>query len=632
MPGSGPPLSRALALHREGRAAEALACYDEALADDPGNAEAWHFSGVACHQLGEHHQAVARLSRAARLAPARAEFLANLGVAHYAAGDRERAMEAWQRALELEPARADARFHLGVAALERGDPAAAQEAFSKVLEHHPSHSPARRRLIRLHLDRGDPAAASALLDDACDFALWLETGQTCLAAGRLDSAERSLKGALRRSPGSPDALNALGNLHARLESFDAAAALYREALTARPDFPEALNNLGNVLSLTGNEEEAVARLEQAIALDAGFVDAISNLANAYDLLGDAAAAETLHRRALALDPDNPVLHFNLAINRLRAGDFDEGFREYEWRKRKRDFHGAAEHRAARLPEWRGETLSGRDLVVWNEQGVGDTVHFAGYLPALEGRVRRLVIETDPRLVPLFARSFPHARVCANVDDIEPPERAALDPAAQCAAGSVCRFSRFARTSGGDPEAYLQVDADARRVWQGWLAGLGEGLKVGISWRGGKSAFDRRRRGLALASWAGVLRTPGIVALDIQYDDLAAEREQACEETGVAIRRPPMASPREDLDGFASLLAALDLVISVDNSTVHLAGALGVRTWVLLPFVADWRWGVRGSTSNWYANAVLYRQHRVAAWDDVLQRVARDLAGLADARG
>lgn len=99
----------------------------------------------------------------------------------------------------------------------------------------------------------------------------------------------------------------------------------------------------------------------------------------------------------------------------------------------------------------------------------------------------------------------------------------------------------------------------------------------------------------------------------------------------AIWRPPMASPREDLDGFASLLAALDLVISVDNSTVHLAGALGVRTWVLLPFVADWRWGVRGSRSSWYAETVLYRQHGAAAWDDVLVRVARDLAGLISAR-
>jgi hypothetical protein len=276
--------------------------------------------------------------------------------------------------------------------------------------------------------------------------------------------------------------------------------------------------------------------------------------------------------------------------------------------------------------WDGGPLQGKTLLVHAEQGIGDEIMFASCFPDLLEQAGHLIIDCDARLAPLFSRSFPGASVHGGAQDEGPAWLDALPRAdVQIPAGSLPRYLRPTLEAFPAQAGYLQADPARRELWRQRLAALGPGLKVGISWRGGRDAVQMAKRSVPLTQWGPILHVPGVQFVSLQHGDYDAELGQAREQLGVPIQHWPEIDPLTDMDGFAALIAALDLVIAIDNSTVHLAGALNTPVWCLQPFAPDWRWLLDTEHCHWYPSLTHFRQPRPGQWQAVLDTAGARLA-------
>ena len=249
--------------------------------------------------------------------------------------------------------------------------------------------------------------------------------------------------------------------------------------------------------------------------------------------------------------------------------------------------------------------------------------FASCVGEIAAWAERCVIECDPRLVPLFERSFPTAH-CIAKEPTARPGPSHVDVDLQVPIGSLPRFLRTSAAAFPQRHSYLTPNRQQQTRWRERLAALGTGLKVGISWRGGKDAETRRKRSTDLHDWSDVLGAEGVCFINLQYGETADEIHSLQRQRQLIVNDLDGVDPLVDLDGFAALISALDLVISVDNANVHLAGALGVRVWTLLPLASDWRWLLDRDDSPWYPSMRLFRQVPGGDWQHLFSRVAAEL--------
>jgi len=442
--------------------------------------------------------------------------------------------------------------------------------------------------------------------------------------GRREEAVESYRQALQLDPESAEAWNNLGNALHDLRRDAEAEEAFRRALSFRPNFADAALNLGNLLRGRERLDEAVACYRQAVQRQPENVNAWINLGYTLEDLRQMDDAVAAYESALQHDPDSPQAHLNRALARLRQEDFQNGWPEYDWRLKKNGEESlfAEVMRMHQLPEQLNSAF------VVGEQGIGDQILFASCLPDLIARCRRCRLSCDERLRPMFARSFPTAEIVAAGDCSAADHRSA-----ECLLplGSLPRLFRPTMEAFPQSTGYLVPHPGLLSEWRRRLAALRPGLVVGISWRGGRDPVVNRRRSTQPADWADLLAVPGVRFVNLQYGSRADELAEFAACSGSAVHDWPDVDPLADLDHFASQIAALDLVISVDNSTVHLAGALGVPTWTLLPRASDWRWFLDREDSPWYASVRLFRQprkvpasHPAGLWKSVFQRVVQEL--------
>jgi len=336
------------------------------------------------------------------------------------------------------------------------------------------------------------------------------------------------------------------------------------------------------------------------------------------------AAETLEQ-ALTIDPDHVEARFYRGVLRLLSADFARGWPDYACRWQRETTRTPRPN----LPIWSGAPLHTDRLLVSAEQGVGDQILFASCLPDVLRRVSRCLIECDPRLVPLFSRSFPTADVIPEPSRGQRRQVPVLDEIDWAVAlGDLPGLFRPSVESFPRHSGYLIPDAAACRCWRSRMAETGTGPKIGISWRGGTDPEDHQRRSTALAEWSMLFaKVPEAVFVNLQYGETTEEVAEVQCEYDVQLYESPQADSLENLDQFAALLASLDLVISVDNTTAHLAGALGVQVWTLLPFTSEWRWLTDRDDSPWYPRMRLFRQSAPGNWDEVFTQACQELRTL-----
>jgi hypothetical protein len=342
---------------------------------------------------------------------------------------------------------------------------------------------------------------------------------------------------------------------------------------------------------------------------------------------DLHAARMHYAAALRRKPGSALARWNLGLLDLFEGRFESGWDGYAAGVEA----GQRTRRRFVFPPWQGETSLDGPLLVYAEQGLGDEIMFASCLPDLVARGVQCVLECDPRLAPLFERSFGGVRIEGADREDAGWQRDLPAIAAQAGAGDLPRFLRRNRCDFPRHDGYLRADPLRVSRWRQALADLGPGMRVGMSWRGGARPADRLERSVPCAAWRRLAEIPGIVLVSVQYDGGDTDRE-GLRGAGVEPVWLDGLDAGSDVDGFAALLTALDLVISVDNSTVHLCGALGVPAWVLLGPAPDWRWLCEGDDSPWYPALRLFRSVRRGGWDEVMGRIAGELQWLAARAG
>lgn len=405
-------------------------------------------------------------------------------------------------------------------------------------------------------------------------------------ADRLGEPEKAagLYGALLSArPDAVEAANNLGNIQTKLGEYDAAIATFRAAIERAPETPELWLNLGRAVMATEDFQSARSFFEHALELKPGYGEAHANLAELACAQGRPEDSLAQYDRAIGLLPRDGQLRLNHALTLLTLGELETGWAEYEHRNAP-GLARAITYRH-RIRRWTGEGLRGKTLLVCAEQGLGDQLLFASCLPDVVERAGEVIVECEERLMPLFARSFPETRVHAY-DAVKRDGKWIFNyqwlsgfssPDFQIPMGSLpgilrCSIADFpARTS------YLRADQRATARWRARLAELGPGPKVGLCWRSGLLTPERRKEYLALTDWAPILSLGGVHFVNLQYDDCTAELAEAEAALGVPIHDFAELDQKNNLDGAAALISALDAVVSAPTTVSNISGGLGIPT-------------------------------------------------------
>lgn len=418
-----------------------------------------------------------------------------------------------------------------------------------------------------------------------------------------------------------------------LGRFDEALQAYAQALALDPNDASIWANRGTLLKRLTRWREAVHDLQRACQLEPTQVAHFYNLAVVWQGMGELLAAQHVLKRALRLQPQHAEAQWNLALCTLLQGQWAAGWPAHEARWRKQ---GGQWSRPLQTPHPRWEGESGVRLLLWAEQGVGDEVFFASMLAQARKRVSALTVTCDGRLLPLMRRSF------ADIDFVDKAQIVPLEQYDRhLPVGSLGQlFRRHDSDFAVHRPPFLRPDAERVRIFRAQLHACAQQMVadqlavvwVGVSWKSANPQSGAERS-LALTDLVGALqagaqavapspRVPRVCLVNLQYGDVDAELQALQMSAGVQVLQLPGLDTKNDLDGLAALIQACDLVVSVQNATLHLAGAIGRPMWPLLRHVPDWRWQMHRTDSPWYPSAHLVRQPRPGDWRGALQVLAQ----------
>ncbi len=642
--------------HRAGRLAQASACYGRLLQANPRNADALHLSGVLARQQGRLDASERLIGTAIELNAGVSTYHYNLGRTYASQGRCGEAKESYRQAIRLNGRDADPMQMLAQLLKDPGEADEAIALCKRVLELAPDREAVYLHLAFLYKARGEmPAAfeiyrrAVTLFPNSSDSHFSL--GKTLYEIGRPEESIACYERVLALNPDDSDAHNCLGRVLHERGDLGLARQSYLRAVTLNPEFAEALSNLGALQMDAGEYKTGEAVLRRAVALKPDLWNAHCNLGSilarqgdalgaiaafrtvllanprdvptlcslgfTLDALGDEAGAASCFRLALEVQPESSLARFNLSSHLLLEGNFADGWREYEQRWLVRQFAGKREPFAQ--PQWRGEPIRGKKIYVYAEQGLGDTLQFVRYVLLLAELGAEVVLEVQPSLVVLFQDLHPAVRVIVKGE--RPQEVDWHSPLLSLPGAFGTDLSNIPA-----PVPYVRANASKCADWSRRLAT--EGLRVGVVWTGNPEHTRDRLRSISFSQFRRLTGVAGTTFYALQKGLTLAQRE----ELAAAGKVFDLGAALEDFTDTAAIVANLDLVITVDTSVAHLAGALGKPVWILLPHAPDWRWLRERGDSPWYPTARLFRQTVAGRWDNVLDQVGRELQVLVPGFG
>lgn len=570
----------------EGRLDEAARCYREALQADASDALAHVNLAYVLIEQEQCAEAAELLQRALGLRSSGDTHVQDawylLGEARRRVGEADSAIEAYQAALQAQPAFAEALHALLPLLLAAGRKTEALQAAQQLVALRPS-ARARVLLAQAHYSLGDDAGVLAALEPV-----------------------------LREQPDHADGLAGQGHALLRRVDYEGAAQAFRKALEVHGPSVDRLVNLASACHRLGRLDEAAALVRQALELDP--TDAAALNLRVVGLTEDLrlAEAEAVAREALRTYPADADLHWSLSFALLMQGKLKEGWAEHRWRWQAA---AMATTRPAPRPEpaWRGEPLADRSILLISEQGFGDTIQYVRYVPQVAASAARVLLQVPGALQGLLTNLPPNCEVVRPSDPVRADFHCALMDLPDV----------FGTTLKDIPPApYLRADPARVAQWSARVRDASGRLHVGLAWSGNPAQSNDRRRSMPLELLAPLLQA------DCRFFSVQPQLRPA--DAAAAASLPLLTEPARSLADFAdtaALLQALDLVITVDTSVAHLAGALGRPVWVLLTYCPDARWMIGRDDSPWYPTARLFRQQRRGDWPGVLAAVMRELQRL-----
>ena len=496
----------------------------------------------------------------------------------------------------------DARHALARDALQQGRPTEAEELFTAIVSENPHDTEALYFVAAMQLHRGDVAGAHTSIERAIDknpkeARYRVAMGQILARQKQYDAAETAFESALLIEPGNGDAYTNFGAMQFDLGRYEEAEFTLRKALIYHPNHGSAATHLGRALLRLYKVEEAVSLFHAILQVSPNDTSAQINIGIGCTLLGDLESAREAFEAALVNDPENVEAHVNYAHLLLLDGDYERGYIEHEWRLKKTGYRDLSTFRS---PLWSGEDLAGKSVLLWGEQGLGDTLQFVRYAPHVAKNARHVTVECNPILHRLIA-DMPGIDGVVDLDD------------------------------GRDYDLHLPLMS--LPVWYGasdipnktpYLAapeptdlGSREGLRVGLIWAGNPNHARDRERSRPLSEFAPLADRADVTFYALQKGAAAKQRPPD------GMRLIDLGTTFKDMSDTAAAMLSLDLVISIDSAPAHLAGALGIPVWVLLSRMPDWRWGLGRDDTPWYPSMRLFRDAN--GWEDLFERVAAELA-------
>lgn len=579
-------VQQALECHRQGKLPQAEKLYADVLAVRPDYFEALHMLGLIKLQRRDLAGALRLMSGALQARPKSPEVLINYGLVLDALGRYEEALASFDLVLTIKRRSVEAYNNRGAVLEKLGRDEEALESIQNALAIKPGH-------------------VDALYNQ----------GSVLRKLGRHADAMKSFDRVLTIKPDHFKAHNNRGTALESLNRRDEALASYDRAFAIEPHFVETLNNRANVLQKFGRHDESVMMYERALAIDPNRAEVLKNSSNSLAALGRHREALANCSRATTIKPTYADAQWNESLLRLRVGDFLGGWEKYEWRW-KRD-ENIEKQRSFTQPLWLGEApVADKTIFLYREQGMGDTIQFARYAPLLTKRDARVILEVQPPLKSLLSQIGPNIQVIGSGEDI---------PGFDLHCPLLSLPLAFCTELGTIPAnvPYLTVPGDRMAQWSERLPPRCE-LRVGIAWSGNVSHKDDHNRSIALARAAPLFDVPDIQFVSLQKELRDSDAQVLAQDTRIT----DLGSHFGDFSDTAAAVALVDLVISVDTSVAHLAGALGKPVWVLLPFCPDWRWLLDRDDSPWYSTARLFRQPGIGDWDSVIGQVGHELSLLA----
>lgn len=652
--------SSATRLHQQGRLVEAISLYQQVLRGDRKNVGAANLLGVALMQAGKLEEAASAIRRALEIDPRQSTAHYNLGTILQSLNRHAEAADHYRRAIALSPKDAQSHNNLGATLKALGRYEDAAESYRKALDLKPDYGEARTNL----------AAVLCSLEN-------------------YEEAIRQSEKALVLNPKLTEAHVNIGNALRALERAEEAVQAFDRAIALQPDRPEGYESAGNALMEHDLTERAIPYFERAAALKqtaagpyfklaiclyaAGrqpeaFIAAEKGSAfvpaNADDEVAVGTFLQETNRhdealvhfeRALELEPDSTSAHFGygrtlIALQRyeealfhtdrsiggrsgedralynksqihLSLGRFPEGWKLYE--NRFSEKVKISVQRSHSAPRWDGKKIDGT-LAVWGEQGLGDQILYASIIPDVRVHAGLVVLEVEPRLIGLLSRSFPGVTFRSLAGD---PKEIRTD--AHVPMGGLGEFFRQ-RPEDFPRKAYLVADKERAAGLRASLH-ADKKIAVGISWRSANPKFGMHKTA-QLRDFSPLFTRPDVQVVDLQYGDTAAEIEAVRDEFGVAVKHLDEIDNTNDIDGLAALIDACDVVLTVSNTTAHIAGALGKPVWVMVPHGQGrlWYWFHERADSPWYPEMRICRQQKGQSWADLIASAVSQIAAFVQA--
>jgi tetratricopeptide (TPR) repeat protein len=607
---------------RAGRLAQAEAKCRQALVADPQHADALHLLGLIHAQNDQVDLALECIAQAIRCSQANPDYFSSLG-ALLARRDRlDEAFKSYDLALKLKPDFVEVWIALGDLLQRQQGFQQALRAYEHALTldgHHADAAEKAARLLRTQ-QRFDEAVTAhgrwAALDPD-NYDAHNDLGGLLIGLGRYEEAAAAFKSAAKVNANAPAAFNNLGIALTHLKRFDEAVSALDRAVALSPGLAEPHNARANALRLLNRLDEALGGYDRAIALKPDYADAHGNRGACLDDLARPDEALASYGKALALQPEHADTRWNLAVNRLRAGDFKTGWRAAEWRWKSTSLR--LKRRAFDQPLWLGaEPIGGKTLLLHNEQGLGDAIQFCRYIPLLAQRGARVILEIDRPLKGLLSG-------LAGVSHCLAKGEALPDFDFHCPLSSLPLPFATTLDDIPPPAPHLSVPATAKD-WKSWL-GTSRRPRIGLVWSGNPSHANDHNRSIALQALSRLF--------EVEAQFISLQKNARASDQALLRARTDVLDAGPELESFAdtaALIAQLDLVISVDTGVAHLAGSLGRPVWILLPYVADWRWLTGRADSPWYPSARLFRQTETRQWEPVMDELREALQRFAAQAG
>lgn len=439
----------------------------------------------------------------------------------------------------------------------------------------------------------------------------LQQGWQIHQQGRVDEALAVYQQVLAKNPGDAAAHVYAGIAFFDKRRFDAAEQAYREAIRLQDPFPVAWNNLGNALRMLHRVPEADECFETALRQQPGYISALKNRGTLWIWSGQVEKGLRWYEVGLQYAPQDAELHRNLGLIYLLQGRFTEGWQEYRWRWQ---LPGLSRP-ACSAPLWQGEQLEGKSVLIYPEQGLGDAIHFVRVCQDLSQRGAIVYLHCPLNLLPLFTT------VC-GIHQLLLPGMPLPSVDFQCSLIEAAEYLQTYGVSVAKQTPYIAVSDTLEHYWHRWL-GATTGFRIGVCWQGNPDHHADHFRSIPLETFSPLMQQPGIRWISLQHGYGSEQLPQVTFSERIE-KLPNTVDQSNAFLDTAAIMKNLDLVITIDTVTAHLAGALDVPTWLILGKVPDWRWHLDTSTTPWYPSIRLFRQQRLGEWSDVMQSIVMAL--------